>query len=106
MLFVPELERKKAASQSTTNELLYDQESNIKEQLIAQLSVFRRAWLTENGWRNMIHDEDINNHYNIVAIFDIRNKAKYFAKAIEVAIESYDEIGWAACCDKAKKMCQ
>ena len=103
LLFVPELERKKAASQSTRNDILHDQETIIKDQLNSQLSLFRRAWLTENGWRNMIHDKDINNHYNNVAIFDIRNKAKYLAKAIEIAIVSYDDIGWTACCDEAIK---
>ena len=40
----------------------YDQENDIKEHLFHQLNLFRRAWLTDNGWRKLVHDEDIDNH--------------------------------------------
>ena len=79
----------------------YDQENDIKEHLFHQLNLFRRAWLTDNGWRKLVHDEDIDNHYNSMSIFDLRNKAKYLTKAIENAIETYEEEGWTNCCNKA-----
>ena len=76
----------------------YDQENDIKEHLFDQLNLFRRAWLTDKGWHKLVHDEDIDNHYNSISIFELRNKAKYYLKAIENAIETYQEEGWTNCC--------
>ena len=45
------LKEKKEASKSSTIDVLNKQESIIKQHLSAQLSMFRRAWLTESGWR-------------------------------------------------------
>ena len=63
-----------------------DQEVIIKQHLRKQLSTFRRGWLTQSGWKNLLHDNDENKLYNDMSIFDIRNKCKYLSKAIENTI--------------------
>ena len=94
------MERLTKKNDSFTNDL-YDQEIKIKQHLRKQLNLFRRAWLTDSGWKILIHDQDIDKHFNSVSIFDIRNKAKYLAKAVEVALEEFDTQSWATCCQKA-----
>ena len=55
------------------------------------MSLFIRAWLTDSGWRSLVHYKNVNNHFNSVSIFDLRSKAKYLAKSIERAIDHYDK---------------
>ena len=81
----------------------YDQEIFVKQNLRKQLSLFRRGWLSESGWKHLLHDKDELNLFPPQSVWDIRNKCKYIAIAIETALDSYDQHGWTICCEMAIK---
>ena len=58
VLFIPELERNSENLQQKISQESYDQEIEIKQHLCKQLSLFRRAWLTDSGWKVLVHDND------------------------------------------------
>ena len=79
----------------------FNQDIYIKQHLRQQLTKFRRGWLSQSGWKYLLHDKDEYNLFPQPAIGDIRNKCKYISKAIETALDCYDEFGWTSCCEKA-----
>ena len=101
MLFVPQNTRSNEMMKTIINCDSFDQEKYILQHLKTQLKLFKRSWLSENGWRQVIHDKDELNLYSKSSIFDVRNKCKYLSKAIEHAIESYNQSGWLHCCQCA-----
>ena len=77
------------------------QEQFIKHHLNIQLSAFKRGWLSESGWRFVVSDNDEDNMFTNSSIFEIRNKCKYLTKAIENALERYQNSTWKQCCISA-----
>ena len=89
---------KKVNASTDPNNVL---EISIKGHLRNQLSHFRRGWLSESGWKTLLHDKDECNLYSNMAIFDLRNKCKYLAKAIESTLAMYDSCTFTQCCQHA-----
>ena len=100
-LFVPDFVRKSDIMKELISHHNFDQEMYIKQHLQTQLLKFKRGWLSENGWRNLIHDKDEFDKFSTTAIFDIRNKCKYISKALEFAIKNYSDCGWLQNCQSA-----
>ena len=87
---MPERTRSLSSVKNDIEQGNFDQEKFIKTHLRTQLEVFKRAWLTENGWRNVIHDMDQLNTYNSSSIFHLRIKCKYLCKSIEKVINDHE----------------
>lgn len=79
----------------------FNQEVYIKQNLCQQLTLFRRGWLGQSGCKFLLHDKDEYNLFPQPAIWDIRNKCKYISKAINTALDCYDEYWWTSYCEKA-----
>ena len=79
----------------------FNQEVYIKHHLRKQLLLFRSGWLTPSAWKKLLHDKDEKNLFTDKAIFDLRNKCKYFTKSIEYALKDYEKKGWIKCCADA-----
>ena len=57
----------------------YSQEVVIKQHLRKQLSIFRSGWLSQNGWKNLLHDKDEHKLLPQGSVHDMKNKCKYIA---------------------------
>ena len=79
----------------------FDQEIFIKKHLRHQLNLFRRGWLSESAWKTLLHDQDEDKLYSNMAAFDLRNKCKYLAKAIECTLMMYEDHTFTQCCEAA-----
>ena len=101
-LFTPTYKMSNPAFQQNYLNDDYDQELFIKNNIKEQIQLFKRAWLTESGWKAVIHDQDQFNYYTSHSIFHLRNQCKYICKSLERVLEDYDSSTWRDCCKDAE----
>ena len=78
-------------------------ECEIKELLFNRLAKFKKAFLTCDGWKDLMEDGDSGNHCKDAFIFNIRKKCKYLYQAVNLALRVKDKnlLRWREICDKA-----
>ena len=65
------------------------------------IELFKNAYLTCEGWRYIISDNDQENMCTLHDIHIIRLKAMYLAIALNTALQHMPQKTWAMCCDEA-----
>ena len=83
--------------------LFHDSEDDIdvREHVIEKSNILRNAYLTSEGWKELIDDNDSCNHCTLYEILVIQQKAVYLFVLMECALEYYEEMTWREVCSEA-----
>jgi hypothetical protein len=74
---------------------------NIKGHLEMQIKKFRKAYLTFDGWRDIVDDKDPYNLCSHYEIFVFRMKARYLAVTLSLMLKHYLDMKVEDCCKLA-----
>ena len=74
---------------------------NVEDVMQETIENFKNAYLTCEGWRYIISDNDQENMCTLHDIHIIRLKAMYLAIALNTALQHMPQKTWAMCCDDA-----
>jgi len=98
--------KRKRKSKKKKQQLFHDEEDDIdvREHVIEKLHILRNAYLTSEGWKDVVDDNDSCNHCTPYEAFVIRQKALYLFVLMECALEYYEEITWREICSEALRI--
>ena len=69
--------------------------------MFKRITRLKHAYTTANGWKDLVNDNDQKDMCTNVDIFNIKQKAKYLAIALKIALDEMPLITWSDSCSKA-----
>jgi hypothetical protein len=64
---------------------------DVKQHIHSQISILRAAYLSVDGWKNIVNDGDTANLCSAFDIFVIRLKARYLSTTLTQALSDYED---------------
>jgi hypothetical protein len=82
---------KKRKRNSNRNESDKNSDIDVKEHVRNQVFLLRKAYLTSEGWRSIVDDNDVGNQCSEYDVFMLQTKAKYLAVTLTQALSQYEQ---------------
>ena len=81
-------------------------DKSVEEVIVKRIKQFREAYITANGWKQIISNNDQKDQCTHNDIYNLRSKAMYLAIALQLALEQMPTHTWGWCCDEAVRRVQ
>ena len=78
--------------------IVHDFDIDVREDVKTKSDILKKAYLTSQGWRSIIDDNDSGNHCTPYERFVVQQKAKYLYVLMEQALEFYEDLTWKDIC--------